>query len=110
EAFAAGDGASLLDEGLAALRGGDYTGARDTLRRAAELLPASAAAQLAYVRAALAATDPLTLGAFALRSLDTALAQALSAEPGNSGALALRRLVAGLLARESGDRYTARNE
>jgi len=104
------DGAQLLAEGREAMRRGDFAAARAALRRAADLLPASADAQLAYVRAACAADDPLTFGAFVLQGLADALRRAGAASPGHPAVAPLAHLVAGLLARDAGHRAAARCE
>ncbi|NJN18508.1 MAG: hypothetical protein HC822_20755 [Oscillochloris sp.] len=105
-----GDPLAVADEtsayalGMAALMSGDYAQAREILRRAAAIQHDAATVQLAFVRATIAASDPLTLGEYVLRELAQALERAASAPEAH----ALRHLVHGLQARERGDRFGAR--
>ena len=106
-----------LEQGVALLKQGQgFLDARlprealEPLRRAVAALPQSAEAHAAYVRATLAADDPLALGGHALRMLDRSLDALATLQPATPQHGALLALCHGLIARDDGQAAAARSE
>jgi tetratricopeptide (TPR) repeat protein len=104
-----------LEQGMALLKQGQgFLDARlprealEPLRRAVAALPQSAEAHATYVRATLAADDPLALGGHALRMLERSLDALANLQPATPQQQAIATLCQGLIARDDGQAATAR--
>lgn len=106
----ASEGAALLRQGQGYLDAGLPREAVAALRRAVQALPDSPQANAAYVRAILAADDPLDLGPHQLREVVRSLDALGSAGAPLDNGPALAALCRGLLARDAGESAQAEAE